>query len=163
MAKKNQDTRKQIQFVSFFLDEEEYGLNIVHIREFLRVPVITRVPKTPPFVLGVINLRGKVISVIDLRLRMGMSPSTITEKSRIIIINVNGKLKGILVDRVTRVFRIPEEEVEPAPPILKGASAEFVQGVGKVDGNMVIMIDIIKTLTPRNSMTLIGTEARGNE
>lgn len=163
MAKKNQDARKQIQFVSFFLGEEEYGLNIIHIREFLRVPAITRAPKAPPFVMGVINLRGKVVSVIDLRVRLGMSPSIITEKSRIIIINVNGKLKGILVDRVTRVFRTPEEEVEAPPPILKGASAEFVQGVGKVDGNMVIMIDIIKTLTPRNMGTLIGAEAHGNE
>lgn len=163
MAKKNQDTRKQIQFVSFFLEEEEYGLNIMHIREFLRAPVITRVPKTPSFVLGVINLRGKVVSVIDLRVRMGMDKAPITDKSRIIIINVDGKHKGILVDRVTRVFRIPEEEVEAPPPILRGVSAEFVQGVGKVDGNMVIMIDIVKTLTLRNVGALTGAELNGNE
>jgi len=130
------------QLVTFSLGSEEFGVDIINVQEIIRVPPITRVPKAPTYIEGVINLRGNVIPVISLRTRFGMSLVEETDLSRIIVLQVQTKIFGIRVDVVTEVLHLDRESVEPPPPIAVGMDYQCIRGVGKLGERLIILLEL---------------------
>ncbi|MDR3541387.1 MAG: chemotaxis protein CheW [Desulfosporosinus sp.] len=130
------------QLVTFCLGSEEFGVDIMRVQEIIRIPPITRVPKAPIYVEGVINLRGNVIPVISLRTRFGMTRVEETDLSRIIVLQVQTKVFGIEVDAVTEVLRIDSDGIEPPPPIALGMDSQFIRGVGKIGERLLIILEL---------------------
>jgi len=135
------------QLISFAVGEEEYGLDILKVKEVIRIREITRLPKAPSFVRGIINLRGDVIPIVDLRDRFGLENKEYTEMTRVIVVDVESKLVGMVVDSASQVVRIPEDQIDPPPPIVGGLSAEYIKGVGKIDQRLVILLNIDRILS----------------
>lgn len=137
------EERKQL--VSFLLDNEEYGVEALKVREIIRIPVITRVPNTPPYVNGVINLRGKVIPIISLRKKFSLETTEMDNKTRIIIMDMNGELTGFIVDSVAEVIRITGNEIKPAPPVVSGAiEEEYLTGVINREDRLLVLLELEK-------------------
>jgi len=139
------------KYMTFKLADEEYGLEILKVREIIGLMDITRVPKTEAFISGVINLRGKVIPVIDLRLKFGMPKVEATDQTVIIVVQFGfGDREltiGIMVDEVLEVLNIPENQIEPTPSFGSGTNGtDFILGVGKADKRVIFLLDIGKTL-----------------
>ncbi|KLU60369.1 chemotaxis protein CheW [Peptococcaceae bacterium CEB3] len=130
------------QLVTFRLGAEEFGMDIMRVQEIIRIPPITRVPKAPPHVEGVTNLRGNVIPIVNLRVRFGLAAAEETDLSRIIVLQVEQKVFGIRVDAVTEVLRLEAAAIEPPPPVAMGLDAQFVRGVGKVGERLLILLDL---------------------
>ncbi len=136
-----------VQLVSFTLGEEEYGIDILRVQEINRMMEITHVPKCAYFVEGVVNLRGKVIPVLDLRKRFGLKAEN-TKETRIIVVDINGKMVGLIVDSVSEVLRLPKETIDPTPPVIStSVDAQCIKGVGKLEDRLIIILDIEKFLT----------------
>lgn len=133
--------RELLQLVSFHIGGEQFGLDILRVQEIIRIQELTRVPNSPPFVDGVINLRGKVIPVIALRKRFGLEELAHGKQTRIVVIEVRGTVLGFIVDSVSEVLRIPADTVEP-PPRLGKVEREYVSGVGKLDDCLLILLDV---------------------
>lgn len=136
-----------LQLVSFKVGEEEFGVNILQVHEINRMTEITRVPKAPDFVEGVINLRGKIIPIIDLRKRFGLPPKERDKNIRIIVVDIKGQTIGFIVDSVSEVIRLPRENIDDAPDLVTGIDAEYIKGVGKMDNKLLILLDLEKILT----------------
>lgn len=130
------------QLVTFSLGTEEFGVDIMRVQEIIRIPPITRVPKAPSYVEGVINLRGNVIPVVSLRSRFGMERVDDTELSRIVVLQVQGKVFGVRVDAVTEVLRLDSEAIEPPPQVTMGMDSQFIRGVGKIGERLLILLDL---------------------
>lgn len=145
--KKDLDTREVLQLVTFRLGKEEFSLDILQVQEIIRHMELTRVPKTPDFVDGVINLRGKVIPVLDLRKRFGLGADERTNETRIIVVEVDTKTVGLKVDAVSEVLRLPADRVEAPPEMVTGVESEYIKGVGKLDGRLLILLDVEKVLS----------------
>lgn len=143
-----------LQLVTFSIGEEEFGVEILKVQEIIRMLEITRVPKAPDFVEGVINLRGKVIPVIDLRLRFGLQAKDHDKKTRIIVIEINHMIVGFVVDSVSEVLRIPAGTIEPPPPVISGLDSEYISGVGKLDDRLLIMLDLNRLLSREEKSAL---------
>ena len=135
-----------LQLVSFHIGGEEFGLDILRVQEIIRIQALTRVPNSPEFVDGVINLRGKVIPVIALRKRFGLEELAHDKQTRIVVIEVNGTVLGFIVDSVSEVLRIPADTVEP-PPRLGKVQREYVSGVGKLDNRLLILLDVDRLMS----------------
>lgn len=135
------------KYLTFSLAGEEYGLEILRVREIIGLMEITAVPRTPGFVKGVINLRGKVIPVIDLRLKFGMEEGERTDETCIIVVDVGAVEMGIVVDKVSEVLSIAEEEIEDTPSFGVDVDTEFILGIGKAADRVTILLDIAKVLT----------------
>jgi|SRR5689334_5804356 purine-binding chemotaxis protein CheW len=135
-----------LQLVSFHVGGEEFGLNILRVQEIIRVQQLTRVPNSPDFVDGVINLRGKVIPVVALRKRFGLEDMPHDKQTRIVVIEVRGIILGFIVDSVSEVLRIPADTVEP-PPRLGKVEREYVSGVGKLDNRLLILLDVDRLMS----------------
>lgn len=135
-----------LQWVTFKLQEETYGINVMQVQEVLRHTDIAPVPGAPMYVLGIINLRGNVVTVIDTRARFGLPPSDITENSRIVIIEADKQVIGILVDSVAEVVYLRTSEIDTAPNVGTDESAKFIQGVSNRDGELLILVDLNKLL-----------------
>jgi purine-binding chemotaxis protein CheW len=139
------------KYLTFTLAEEEYGIGILKIKEIIGMMPITSVPQTPDFVKGVINLRGKVIPVMDLRLKFGMEAIDYTERTCIIVVEIKGKTGtvriGIVVDSVSEVLNIKGEDIEPAPTFGTRLDTEYILGMAKIGGGVKILLDIDKVLT----------------
>ncbi|MFH1747087.1 MAG: chemotaxis protein CheW [Planctomycetota bacterium] len=133
------------KYLTFSLADEEYGLEILKVREIIGIMDITAVPQMPNFVKGVINLRGKVIPVIDLRLKFGLDPAEYTEETCIVVVDV-GTLMGIIVDTVQEVLDIDGNQIDPPPPLGADVDTSFVLGMGKVKDDVKILLDIIKVM-----------------
>ena len=130
------------QLVTFSLGSEEFGVDIMLVQEIIRITPITRVPNSPPYVEGVINLRGNVIPVVSLRNRFGMEPVEDTDLSRIIVLQVENKVFGIRVDAVTEVLRLNDTSIEPPPPVALGMDSHYIRGVGKIGERLLILLDL---------------------
>lgn len=131
------------QFVAFRLGAEEYGVSILQIQEIKRMTEVTRVPNTPVYVKGVINLRGSVLPVIDLKTRLNFASSDdYTEDARIMIVKFDEYSVGMIVDAVSEVLWLPADQIEPSPEFVGELEAEFIRGVGKVDGRLVILLNM---------------------
>jgi purine-binding chemotaxis protein CheW len=144
-----------LQLVTFRIGEEEFGVNILQVQEIIRMLDITKVPKAPDFVEGVINLRGKVIPIIDLRKRFGLPARERDKMSRIIVVEIGTTVVGFIVDAVSEVLRLPASTVEPPPPVVAGLDAEYISGVGKLDDRLLIMLDMDRLLS-RDEKTALG-------
>lgn len=136
-----------LQLVTFSIGEEEFGVDILKVQEIIRTMEITRVPRAADYVVGVINLRGKVIPIIDLRRRFGLQPKGHDENTRIIVIEISNMIVGFVVDSVSEVLRIPADTVEPPPPVVAGLDSEYINGVGKLEDTLLILLDLDKLLS----------------
>jgi purine-binding chemotaxis protein CheW len=142
------------KYLTFVLGDEEYGIDITKVKEIIGVMDITHIPRTPPFIKGVINLRGKVIPIIDLRLKFGMEELAHTRETVFIVVEVGGALVGIVVDTVREVLNIHEAEIEPPPQFGSRLNTEFILGMGKVQGKVKILLDIDRALTAEEASLL---------
>ncbi|MDR3270233.1 MAG: chemotaxis protein CheW [Peptococcaceae bacterium] len=129
------------QLVTFNLGTEEFGVDIMKVQEIIRIPAITRVPKAPAYIEGVINLRGNIIPVVDLRTRFHMPANADTDLSRIVVLQMEKRVFGVRVDAVNEVLRLSEENIEPPPPIAVGMEEHFIRNVGKVGDRILILIN----------------------
>jgi purine-binding chemotaxis protein CheW len=134
------------EWVTFRLDAEKYGIDVMRVREVLRNTEIAPVPGTPDFVLGIINLRGNVVTVIDTRKRFGMPPKAIDEASRIVILEAGDEVVGMMVDSVAEVVDLRASSIETAPNVGNDESAKFIQGVSNRDDGLLILVDLNKLL-----------------
>ena len=135
------------KFLTFLLQEEEYGLEILKVREIMGLMEITTVPQTPDYVRGVINLRGQVIPVVDLRLKFGMDKGEDDKRTCIIVVDVGGVMMGIVVDTVSEVMDINSSDIEATPSFGTELNTDYILGMGKVAGKVKILLDINKVLT----------------
>ncbi|MCL0047158.1 chemotaxis protein CheW [Thermodesulfovibrionales bacterium] len=135
-----------LQLVTFTLDKEEYAVDILKVQEINRMTEITRVPNSPPQMEGVINLRGKVIPVVNLRKRFGLTPKDNDEHSRIMIMDIQGITIGFVMDSVSEVLRVPSSIVEPTPPMATNISTEFIKGIAKMEERLIIILDMDKLI-----------------
>ncbi|MDR2050954.1 MAG: chemotaxis protein CheW [Deltaproteobacteria bacterium] len=145
-TQKKQDD-ELIQLVTFSIGEEEFGVDILKVQEIIRTMEITKVPRAQAFVEGVINLRGKVIPIIDLRRRFNLPSKTHDKHTRIIVIEINNMIVGFVVDSVSEVLRIPAGTVEPPPAVVAGMESDYISGVGKLHDRLLILLDLDKLLS----------------
>ena len=138
---------EELQLVSFTLGEEEYGVDILQVNEIIRYMDNTKIPNSPMFVEGIINLRGKVIPIIDIRKRFNLPDLPHDNATRIIVVNINGKTVGIIVDSVSEVLRVPRNIIDPAPEVACGIDHEYIKGVGKLQDRLLIIIDLNRILS----------------
>jgi purine-binding chemotaxis protein CheW len=144
---KTQLSGKTFQVVTFALGNEEYGVDIAQVQEINRMVTITNVPRAPQFMEGVINLRGRLIPIIDLRTRFGMDRSERTKDTRIVVTEIGSRSVGMVVDSVSEVLRIPVEQVEDAPDLVAGVDTEYIRGVGKMGDRLIIMLDLGRVIS----------------
>lgn len=135
------------KFLSFFLKQEEYGIEILKVQEIIGILPITRVPRTPEFVKGVINLRGKIIPVTDLRAKFNMEEREETSETCIIVVKTNGVEIGVIVDKVSEVLDISDAEIEDVPSFGTDVSTDYLLGIGNTNGRVRLLLDIEKILT----------------
>ncbi len=143
-----------VQLVSFHLAQEVYGIEITKVREIILMGEITQVPQTPTHVKGLINLRSLVIPVIDLRILFDLPVGELTSESRIMVIDVRGKTIGIIVDAVSEVLRIANEQISPPPPTVAGLGREYLRGLVKLEEELLILLDIDKIFSEQESAGL---------
>ncbi|MEJ2464221.1 MAG: chemotaxis protein CheW [Candidatus Thiodiazotropha sp.] len=136
-----------IQFVTFVLMDETYGINVMQVQEVLRVTEIAPVPGAPSYVLGIINLRGNVVTVVDTRTRFGLPSAEMDDSSRIIVIESDKQVVGILVDAVAEVVELRENEIDVAPNVGTEDSSRYIQGVATREEGLLILVDLNKLLT----------------
>ncbi|UAA38145.1 chemotaxis protein CheW [Paraneptunicella aestuarii] len=136
-----------LQWVTYRLGDETYGINVMQVQEVLRYTEIAPVPGAPDYVLGIINLRGNVVTVIDTRSRFGLPSAETTDNTRIVIIESDEQVVGILVDSVAEVVYLKTSEIDSAPNVGTEESAKFIQGVSNRDGELLILVDLNKLLT----------------
>ncbi len=134
------------KFLSFFLADEEYGIEILKVQEIVGMLEVTPVPGAPEFVLGVINLRGRVMPVIDLRRKFGMQPAERTAETCIIVVNIEEVVTGVVADRVSEVLDIAPEDVEDAHAFIAHTNTDYLMGIGKSEGRIKILLDIARVL-----------------
>ncbi len=136
-----------LQWVTFRLDNETYGINVMQVQEVLRYTEIAPVPGAPSYVLGIINLRGNVVTVIDTRQRFGLDSAAVTDNTRIVIIEADKQVVGIMVDSVAEVVYLRQSEVETAPNVGNDESAKFIQGVCNKNGELLILVELDKMMS----------------
>jgi len=141
-------TAKKNQFVRFKVGKESFGVDIGRVQEIVTVPEITKVPDTPEYLEGIINLRGKIISVMDLRKRLNLNNSNNNRKNRILVTEMGGRTMGLIVDEVSEVLRLNPDSIEPPPEIINTAGAQYITGVGKMQDGIVLLLDLEKVLSP---------------
>ncbi len=149
------------KYLTFFLAKEEYGLMILKVQEIIGLMPVTQVPRVPDYVLGIINLRGRVIPVMDLRRKFGMARQATTDESCIIVVQSNGSQMGVLVDKVSEVLDIADSDIEDTPTFATTVHTEFIVGIGKSADGVKLLLDIDKVLAKGEVDTLqaLGGEA----
>lgn len=149
---------EMIQVVSFKLGSEEYGVDIAQVQEINRMVAITHVPRAPQFMEGVINLRGQLIPIIDLRARFGMPRAEHTKSTRIVVTEIGAKRVGMVVDSVSEVLRLALDQIEEAPEMITGVDTEYIRGVGKIEDRLIILLDLAKIISAAEKRDLDATE-----
>jgi purine-binding chemotaxis protein CheW len=139
---------RELHIVGFQVGRETYGVPITSLHEIVRVPEITAVPDAPDYLEGVINLRGKIVSVMDLRKRFGDKQAVVKKNNRILVVEHAGRLAGLIVDSASEVLKIPSDSVEAPPAVFQEGGLNCVTGLGKVAGRLVVLLDMSKLLSP---------------
>jgi purine-binding chemotaxis protein CheW len=159
---------RELHIVGFQVGRETYGVPITSLHEIVRVPDITAVPDAPDYLEGVINLRGKIVSVMDLRKRFGEKQTSVKRHNRILVVEHAGRLAGLIVDSASEVLKIPADAVDPPPAVFQEGGLNCVTGLGKVGGRLVVLLDMSKLLAPASLQAKIENgdkkgkgEARG--
>lgn len=134
------------RFLEFSLGEEDYAIPLLTVREVISVPETTPIPKAPPHFLGIMNLRGQVISVVDLRTKLKIKPKENNHEESVIIVDINGMNLGIVVDSINKVLAFTREEVNEVPEIESQVSASYIQGVYRKEGSLTVLLDVAKVL-----------------
>ncbi len=142
------------QLVIFTLAGQSYGVNIAVVDGIIKLQDITKVPHAPGFVMGITNLRGTVLPVIDLHTRFDLPPEEATRDSRIIVVESNGSKIGMVVDAVTEVLRVPAEAIEPPAPLMITINSAFITGIAKIADRLVILLDLAQVLNAQDHMAL---------
>lgn len=146
------------QFVSFVVAGEEFGVNILTVQEIIRPVDITRVPHAPEFVEGVINLRGRILPVIDLRTRFGFPERAQDDDTRIVVVEIGNQTVGFMADSVREVLRVDVTAIEPAPELAVGIDAGYLRGVAKLDERLLILLDLESLLSDEEAEALEGLD-----
>lgn len=146
------------QLVVMELSGESYGVDIGAVNTIIRMQEVTAIPRTPSFVEGVINLRGSIIPVIDLRKRFGLNVGEMTKASRIVVVETSNQVIGMIVDAVAETLRLPIEAIEPPSPVVVSVDSSYVRGVGKLEGRLLILLDLDKVLTAKEAESLAKLE-----
>ena len=152
---------KQYQIINFSVGTEEYGVDIHTMKEVIRIREITPLPKAPHFVKGVINLRGDVIPIIDLREKFGLEQREYTEATRVMVVEVEKRMIGLVVDSVSHVIRLGEGQIDPTPPLVGGVSSEYIRGVGKLDERLIVLLNIDRIITAEEKIELQKMDEKG--
>ncbi len=154
---------KEVQLVVFGLADESYGVHVLAVEEIIRLQEITAIPHAPDFVEGVINLRGRVIPVLDLRKRFGLPPAEATKSTRIVVVEASGMTVGLVVDSVDEVRNLPTDTIEPPSPIVTTVDSDFLMGVGKLPAGggqeqLVILLDLdrVTSVAERQALSALG-------
>jgi len=147
IPEQKKETGNLLQLVSFKIGNEEFGVDIMNVQEINRMTQITKVPNSPEFVEGVINLRGRIIPVIDLRARIGVEKKEADKNTRIVVVEIQEKIIGFIVDAVKEVLRIPSDITEAPPELVNGIDSEFIKAVGKLDDRLLILLDLEKIIS----------------
>lgn len=157
MSKSNhtKKVKKTSRFLTFFIDKEQYGLDISRIKEIIALMNITDIPKTPDFVKGVINLRGSIIPVIDIRLKFGMQEKDETVETAIVIYEIDNISIGFIVDRVDDVFSIDTDSISAAPDFGTSIDTTFISGIAEIENGIIMLLDL-KNIFEDNELTLVG-------
>src|SRR5579871_2321670 len=150
---------KELHIVGVRVGGETYGVPITLVHEIGRVPEITAVPDAPDYLEGVINLRGKIVSIIDLRRRFGETAAPPNNKNRILVAEVNGKLLGLIVDSASEVLKIPRSNIEAPPALVQEGGLNCVTGVGKLQGRLIILIDLARLLPTAENQLSVAADA----
>ncbi len=145
------------QYVSFELQGEEYGIPILHVKEIIRYTTLTHIPESPHFVEGVLNLRGQVIPVINLRRKFDLDECENDNSTRIIVVDIGKRVVGIVVDEVSEVLQINADEISPAPPMGTTLNTDFITGMGKVNEQLVILLKVEKIISLKEDETIMDT------
>ena len=140
---------RERQLVVFCLSSDDYGVDIGSVREIIRLQNITRVPKTPHFVVGLTNIRGRVVPVADLRKRFGLPAVQNLKNNRIVIVDIEGQDIGVIVDAVTEVLRVPSDCVEPPSSIITTVDSEYITGIAKLPSRLIVLLDLVKVLSAK--------------
>ena len=135
-----------VELLCFRVASEEYAISIMDIKEIIKPREVTEVPRMPAFVRGILSLRGNIIPIFDMRVRLGLSAAAAAERGRVVVVKRQGGFCGVLVDEVVQVVRIAQSGIEPPPVLLEGIDRDFVQGIGRVGGRMLILLDMEKVL-----------------
>ena len=147
----NEDSKKEnqelLQLVSFKIGEEEFGVDILSVQEINRMSQITKVPNTADFIEGVINLRGRVIPVMDLRVKLGMPRKEHGKNTRIVVVELKGQTIGFIVDEVSEVLRISKDITEAPPEMVGGVNSDYITSIGKLEDRLLILLDLEKIIT----------------
>lgn len=151
------------KFLTFYLGVEEYGIEILKVQEIIGVLPITPVPRTPSFICGVINLRGKIIPIIDIRLKLSMEAKTQTEETCIIVVKARGIEMGIVVDKVSEVSDISSSDIQDAPSFGAEINTDYILGIGKSENKVRMLLDIDKVLSSQDVIALRGAAGDGEE
>lgn len=141
MHQKKTEVVSSLQIVCFKIGNEEYGIDILQVQEILKVPKITKLPKSSTHIMGVIDLRGKVIPIIDLGKKFGII-ADLSNSSRTIVVDISGKKVGLAIDSVSHVVKVDLNEIEPPPPVVKGISGKYIIGIAKLKTGFVVILDI---------------------
>jgi purine-binding chemotaxis protein CheW len=141
MHQKKVEVINSLQVVCFKIGNEEYGIDILKVQEIQKVPKVLKLPFAQDHILGVVDLRGKVIPIIDLGKKFGII-ADLTKSSRIIIVDIGGKRIGLAIDSVSNVIKIDTDKIDPPPPVVKGISSKYIIGVAKIDGGFIVILDI---------------------
>jgi purine-binding chemotaxis protein CheW len=141
-ATKEIAVESRLEYLCFRVSDEIYGINIMDIKEIIKQREVTEVPRAQLFVLGVLSLRGTIIPIIDMRIRLGLAREKPIGKERVIVIKYNNSFIGLLVDEVIKVVKIPLESIEPAPTVLDGIDRDFISGIGRSDGRLIIILNL---------------------
>ncbi|HTD21774.1 MAG TPA: chemotaxis protein CheW [Terriglobales bacterium] len=153
---------KPLHVIGFSIGRETFGVPIELVHQIVGVPEITAVPESPDCVEGVINLRGKIVSIVDLRKRFGEKEIQKHRKNRVLVVEVNGKMVGLIVDSASEVLKIPHSEIEQPPSVFEEGELNYVTGVGKLNGRLIILVDLTKILQ-RGELRRVGEFAETQE
>lgn len=145
-----------LQLVTFKLGKEKYAVDILKVQEINNMKEITPIPNAPAYMEGAINLRGRVIPVLGLRKRFCLEEKAIDDFTKIVVMDVQGVIMGILVDAVSEVLRVPADVVEPPPPVSTGSSTAFIKGIAKLEEGLVLLLDLDRLLSVDEQMTVFG-------
>lgn len=146
VLQKDDQAAASVELLCFRVATEEYAISIMNIKEIIKPREVTEVPRVPSFVRGILSLRGNIIPIFDMRVRLGLPGAACSERERVVVVKRQGGFCGVLVDEVVQVVRIAEAGIEPPPVVLEGIDRDFVQGIGRVGGRMLILLDMEKVL-----------------
>lgn len=156
-AEMEEDTQKD-KYLTFLLDKDAYAIEIRYVTEIIGIQPITEVPEMPDFIVGIINLRGKIIPVMDVRLRFKKKPMAYNDRTCVIVIDVRDTTMGLIVDNVSEVLSIPDENIVPPPEMNRGYENTFIKAIGKVGSEVRLILDCEKLIGGKDAVTSEATE-----